>query len=508
MKRFVRPEALLFLALWLVLLAGGRERFFRDPGTFWHTVVGGQILTDRGFFDTDEFTFTFAGQTWIPHQWLGEVGMALAHRVAGFDALLLLAATVLAALYAWLGARLMRAGFHWSVASVLVALAVAASAGHFHVRPHLATIVCFAVTLALLTDYGAGRIGVGRLVWLVPLFLFWTNTHGGVLGGLATFALAIGGWFVAWLIKWESPLRSWRDLGLLALVFAGCAATALVNPYGIRLAQTWLDIYDSEVLPQIIKEHSRLDPSEWTGVVVIAFGTLYVVLLAGVLPKRPRVTWLLPLVWLLLACLRVRHAPLFAVAGLIGLADFFPHTRWARALQRKGSDWFIPSAEAPRRAWGDRLAALALPALAVGLALALQVGRVSVPVVGYGWASLNPAVWPVELLDELRAHERDRPGGTRIFNAYTHGGFLIYFAPGYRVFVDDRCELFGDRWLKDFVDAERADPGGALRRWQEQYGTFDLALVEGGSGFDWYLRFAPEWVELKRSDTAALFRRK
>ena len=41
----------------------------------------------------------------------------------------------------------------------------------------------------------------------------------------------------------------------------------------------------------------------------------------------------------------------------------------------------------------------------------------------------------------------DRPPGTRIFCEYAYGGFLIYHAPGYRVFIDDRCELFGDEFL-------------------------------------------------------------
>jgi hypothetical protein len=506
-KRLFGPTTLLFFGLWLVLLAGGRSKFFQDPGTFWHTVVGEQILTTRGFFDTDEFTFTFAGRPWIPHQWLGEVVMALAHRIADFDALLLLAATLLAALYAWLGARLMRAGFHWSIAAVLVAFAVAASSGHFHVRPHLATIVCFAITMAFLTDYGAGRIGAGRLALLIPLFLIWTNTHGGMLGGLVTFGLAIAGWAVAWRLGWESPLWSWKDLGRLALIFLGCAATALVNPYGIRLPETWLTIYDSAILPQIIKEHSAIDLSEWSSILIVLFGVFYMMMLAGIWPEKPRISWLLPLAWLALACLRVRHAPLFAVGGLIALADFFPQTRWAARLVAAKSDLFVQPEKQPSVRWSARLAAVALPALAVLAAVGLQVGRVPAPVVGAGWAAFDPKVWPVELLDELRAHEHDRPeGATRIFNEYTYGGFLIYCTPGYRVFVDDRCELFGDAWLQDFVDAEHMDTAGHIRLWQDRYGRFDLALVATDSGFDNFFRNSIYWSEVKRTQTATLYK--
>src|SRR4051812_33026205 len=51
-RAFFRPATLLFVCLWLVLLVGGRSRFFQDPGTFWHTVVGERIIR-QGFFDKD-----------------------------------------------------------------------------------------------------------------------------------------------------------------------------------------------------------------------------------------------------------------------------------------------------------------------------------------------------------------------------------------------------------------------------------------------------------------------
>ena len=83
MKRL--QPGLIFVGFWALLVLGGRSNFFRDPGTFWHTVVGEKILTE-GFVDRDPFTFTFRGDLWVPYQWLGEVVMALAHRLNGLDA--------------------------------------------------------------------------------------------------------------------------------------------------------------------------------------------------------------------------------------------------------------------------------------------------------------------------------------------------------------------------------------------------------------------------------------
>ena len=78
-----------------------------------HVLARGRRPSDHreGFFDTDPYTFTFTGKPWIPHQWLGECIMAVAHSIGGFDTLLLGTATLLAAVYAGIGVRLLRAAF-------------------------------------------------------------------------------------------------------------------------------------------------------------------------------------------------------------------------------------------------------------------------------------------------------------------------------------------------------------------------------------------------------------
>ena len=514
MKRFFRPETTLFFGLWLVLMVGGQSRFFRDPGTFWHVAVGDRLI-DSGFFDTDSYSFTFAGRPWIPHQWLGESAMAIVNRHAGFDGLLLVAATILAGVYTGLAMRLMRAGLHLSVTAVIVAGAVAASSGHFHVRPHLATIVGMAVLMVYLTDFENGRIPLSRLWWLVPVFWLWANAHGGALGGLATFALAGGAWAVCYFFRHHSPFHSVREMGRLVLIGVACAAVCVVNPYGYRLPLSWVEIYRMASLPNVILEHRPVEIGEWGGLTIVLFGAAYLLLLATVPWRQFRVTWLLPIVWFALAYTRVRHAPLFAVAALVSIADMFPATRLAARLVRLKSDLYSPP-EGEADAHRPRAIGFLLPAVVVGVAAILQVAGLSVPVMGRGWARLDPAVWPVELLPELQAHQYDRPGGTRLFNAYPYGGFLIQKTPGYRVFIDDRCELYGDDFLVHFVAVQAAlesrldDIGGEdFLVWQIEYGRFDFALVETGGGFDRYFDRMPDaWEIVRRTGTATFYRKK
>src|SRR5688572_20572306 len=93
-------SALLFVALWLLLLVGGRAKFFSDPDTFWHTITGERILRSGQVPRADPYSCTFGGRPWVAYEWLGECGMALVHRAAGLDGLLLATVTVLAGLYA------------------------------------------------------------------------------------------------------------------------------------------------------------------------------------------------------------------------------------------------------------------------------------------------------------------------------------------------------------------------------------------------------------------------
>lgn len=495
------PEPVLFLVCWLALLVGGRSRLFRDPGTFWHTRVGQLLLEPPYRIEADPFSCT-AGRLvpadWIPHQWLGECLMALLHRLAGWDGLLLFTATLLAGLYTWVGHRLLRAGFHWVLAAALVGLTAAASSSHFHVRPHLSTIVFFGLTCALLNDFEAGRAPLRRLFWLVPVSLLWTNLHGGLLGALATLGLAVTGWVVYRLLRAPNPLARWGQAGALALLLLCCGLTTLVNPYGWRLPAVWVEIMRQPHLTEIIQEHTPLDPREPSGQTVLALAGVYLVVLAGTLSRWPRVTWLLPLVWLYLACTRIRHAPLFSLAATLAVADIFPHTRWAAALARRGSDLFLPPHHPAAPALGG-FGRLLLPVLVVTSALGLQLAAVPAPVLGRDWARFDPRWWPVGLEETLRRY----PAGTPVFNELNLGGYLIFYAPQLRVFIDDRCELYGSELLVRYDHATTRDPT-EVEQWTDELGL-DVAIVLTGSRTDDHLRRpGSPWTVVRETPAATL----
>jgi hypothetical protein len=506
-KTFWRAETGIFLGIWLVLMVAGRSRLFSDPGPFWHIAVGQRILSSGHLIHTDPFSFTYMGKRWLAHGWLFDCSMAFVNKWGDLDSILLITTTILACLYTWVAYRLIQMGIHWLVAILIMSLAMGASAYHFHPRPHLITIAFLGITFARLCDFEAGRISLKRLFWLIPLYVLWTNIHGGMVGGVATIGMTVMGWSFTKLIGKDTPIQQFQQIIPLSGLVIACALTSLVNPFGTELPRLWYSLLRSPVLPRLMIEHAPLysRPTDMISLTVLLFGFLYLLALAGTFPKWPRITWLIPLVWLYLTFMRIRNGPLFAITAVIALADMFPHIRWIKWLTQHGSELLRVRVSYPARKnrlnWRPAL----IPILLVLVTVILQISSIQVPVIGHGWAKLH-SHFPVELLSELRKYEQDHPDGTPIFNEMLFGGFIICYTPGLRVFIDDRCELYGDKWLLSYAHAIEQDPS-QVARWAREYG-FEIALTELNSAFDKYLESARGWTLVQRSRAATLYRKR
>src|SRR5262245_20356657 len=384
MSRLCRPETVFFLCVWLVLLLAFRERGFYDPGSLWHVKVGEIILT-TGMPETDPFSYTFEGRRWVPQQWGAEVLMAVAHRAGGLDAMLLAFATGVALLFTLIFRRCLQSGMGWPLAALVVGGCLFVGAFHYYVRPHMFTIALMGWTMMCVIDYERSRCTEWRLVGLIPLFVLWTNLHGGVLGGTMTLGLAVAGWGVLFLASGgrkppdlqhqgayapRSPIKDWRTAFLLCAMVLACLLTPFVNPHGLEMIRIWQRIVASKVLPQIVHEHMQLEPTNPLGLAVIGLGAFYLVLLAGTLPKRSHVSWLIPLVWFALSFQGIRQAPLFAITAAVAIADLWPHTFWHRLLVKYG-DGSLARESSPTAVGG--LSWTVLPGLAVVTALSLQL---------------------------------------------------------------------------------------------------------------------------------------
>jgi hypothetical protein len=495
-------RAVVFLGNWLAFLVIFRSQPLYDPGALWHVRVGEWIFA-HGFPHHDPFSWSYADHSWIPQQWAGECAMALLHRFGGYDTLLLALTTMMAGLATWLTERFVRTGLHPILAIGFVSFGMVVAGFHFYLRPHMVTMVLMALVMAWIVDFERKRIGIRRWIWFIPLCAVWTNIHGGVLGGIFTVGLALTGWVTLYI--WRRLLARDTDdlptgMGWLALIVALSAASTLVNPFGLEMHRTWWSIVGSKVLPRMIDEHMPLNPAQTQGQAVLGFGIFYLLMLAGTLPNQLRVSWYIPVIWLALSIQSIRHGPLFCITALVALADLFPETIWYRLIKKYG-DTFIrePNPAPPARAsW-------VIPVLAVALALGLQMARVKVPIIGTGWARFDPKMVPIEMIEPIQEYARSKPDGFPIFNDANFGGFLMYYAPNLRVFMDDRCELYGDEGLLKYSELMNDHPERIELLTQKT--PFDRALVANGSDMDRYLKGAKQWREVARCQRAVLYER-
>jgi hypothetical protein len=148
-----------------------------------------------------------------------------------------------------------------------------------------------------------------------------------------------------------------------------------------------------------------------------------------------------------------------------------------------------------------------LPLLLTILASLLILSKTTFPLIGANWARLEPEAVPVDLTPAVRDYVRSVPPGTRIFNDCNWGGYLIYFAPELKIFMDDRFELCGDDWLRAYADTMDRHPE-RIDAWAAEYG-FRAAVVtiaiDEPTPAEKYLTDSPNWKLVAKGKAAAFF---
>ena len=436
----------------------------------------------------------------MPQQWGAEVLMALAHRAGGLDAMLLGFATGVArSLHADLPP--VRAGGMGPAARGADRRRVPVRRGVPLLRPpaHVHHRASSAWTMMCVVDFERGRCGRWRLAGLIPLYVLWTNLHGGVLGGTMTLGLAVAGWGVLFLARQAASLsrlgetrprdqpsctpparrsQNWRTAFLLVGDRPRLPADAVRQPArdgdDPHLAEdrrvegaaagdqrAHADGPDQAARARRGRARRRSTSCCWL----------------GTLPRLPRVSWLIPLVWFVLelqghpAGAAVRHHRRGRDRRPVAAHDLAPAAREARRRLAR------PRTEARRRGWACSWAAI--PALVV-LARARHFRRTASPRRSSGTAGRGsiPTSFRSISTTRSRTYAASVPPGTHVFNDANLGGYLIYHAPSLKIFMDDRCELYGDDWIEDYSDTLGLPrPNSARSSSAGELYHFDHALI-------------------------------
>jgi len=482
----------------LVLVFAMAARTPLDSDLWWHLRAGEATWQSGKPILVDSFSHTRAGMPWINHSWLSQVGMYLLFRAGGS---LAIGAAVAALATLSMGLVYMQMGVSPILRAFLILLATPIAAPVWSPRPQLASLVLFGVLAYLFYLY---KWQQRDYLWVcIPLFVLWSNLHGGYVLGFLLFVALIAGEMLNHFLGLEGrEIVPWKGIARLGVWLGVAWLVVAINPNGTAMWAIPIRTVSIGALRDFI--------SEWQS------------------PDFHQLTQQ-PFLWLLLATLgtaglsrrRLDGSDLLNVGGFAFLAmlarrNYGPFAMvavpvLARHLSALGLEWRVRHRERlehliPPERWKrlNRPVArrpgwtLALNALFIALLAGAAICKLYWVTTPELVAKYSERFYPAKAVQWIEANQ---PTG-RMFNNYNWGGYLAWELRAYPVFVDGRTDLYDDQFLREYQQAAAGEQG-----WEEtlDYYAVNFVLSEAGSGLDRELGRSAEWAKAYDDEMAVVY---
>jgi hypothetical protein len=502
---------LLFIALLLGFSCGALGRILlRDGGTGWHIRDGQLMLQTHSITRVDPFSATMGGQPWYAWEWLYDLLIAAIHHVLGLNGVVFYTAAIMAATFVLVFHIAMRRGGSLPITFFLLVLSLGASAIHFLARPHVLSWLFTVIWFELLDSgaTGADRKKDRRLFFLPVLMLLWVNLHGGFLLGFALLGVYLVGGEIQYFTGREQreEIRRWlKRLGLVSLL---SLLASFLNPYGYKLH---LHIYQYLSDRFLMNSVTEFQSPDFHGVAQQCFAVLLLVTIAALASARRK-----PGPTQLLVILLAAYSGLFAARDL-PVSSMLLTLIVAPLLSESAAQASENADIAPRlrslflrlHSFGVRMQRLEVNfqghlwliiVFALGLWACMHGGRLG----STQWinAYFDGKHFPVETAEVIAQRDIREP----IFCPDQWGGYLIYrLYPQTKVLVDDRHDLYGDQFFKDYLRVVFVQPG-----WNKVLDErrVNWVLVQKNSSLGTILEQTPGWKLIHEDETAVLFERR
>jgi hypothetical protein len=508
---FVIPPVadVLFVALLLVLSCGALGRLLlRDSDIGWHIRNGEQMLLTHAVTRTDSFSSTMGGHTWYAWEWLYDLLIAAIHHGFGLSGVVFFTAVIIAATFVSTLRFAMRHGGNLVITFVLLILSLGAAAVHFLARPHVLSWLFAVIWFELLDSAASSGRRSRRIFWLAALMVLWVNLHGGFVLGFALLAIYLAGGAIEYFTRREQREKIATWLEQLALVTALSFAASFINPYGYHLH---VHIYRYLSDRFLMNEISEFLSPNFHGAAQQCFGVLLIVgiVTMATTRRRPGASSLLLLLFAAYSGLyATRNLPTSSLLITLVIAPLLSDTVAQAGTNPSVASW-LRSFFSRIDSFGSRMRNLELDfhghlwvvlVLAVGLWVCMHHGRLgSTQLIN---AYFDDKRFPVEASEYIAAHDIREP----IFSLDYWGGYLIYrLYPGTKVVVDDRHDLYGDQFIKDYLKIVLVQP-----TYDKELDKMrlDWVLVPRWSSLANILRLTSGWTTVHEDSTAALFHRR
>jgi hypothetical protein len=420
----------------VILLFALSTLTWTDTDLWGHTRFGLDILRDHQLPSVDPYSFT-QDKPWVNHEWLSELEMGIAYRVAGPTGLALLKGTLtFAALVLMWGAL---RGVDPTARIIIFAAAAASTVPVTRtLRPQAWSLALLAILCRILVEDRQ------RARWWAPVLLaLWANLHGGWIVGLGILTV----WTIGDVVMWRT-----RSPRVPVLILVVSLVSTLVTPYGIEL---WHFLLETVRMGRDITEWRplwRQPPPDWIPWAVTVGVALWLVRR----PLRFRLHVAAVIAMLAYSSFRVmRIAPLFVACAAILLSPWF-------------RDRF-PSKPSGRSSGVSATPARNQSALAWGLFIALVIGATWI-----GSRSLScvrtEGTW---IPDRVAAQVLETAEPGRLVTFFNWGEYALWhFGPRLRVSMDGRREtVYTDSALADHDGIIRGTERGLakLAEWRAEY---------------------------------------
>lgn len=328
----------LLAAVSLVLAANVMLSRYLFADSFYDLYAGRYIL-QHGIPRQNVVTSVAHGTPWVDQQWLAHVLYYLAWTAGGYRLLAALSAALVTSGFAVLALMMLHRGvppsraFTWTLAAFTVCL------GNTGIRAQSFAYPCFALTLWLiLEDDRAPRLRA-RTWLVVPLLVFWANTHGSALLGAGLVVL-----YAAWRAGKAFARRDRRSLPPYLVLATLAAASVVCTPYGVGVFRYYRSLIGNPVLTHNIVEWappSPLYPFSWAffALTLVTVVTVVIVVRRGTRPDF--FLGIVAVVLLALALTAVRNQAWFGLGGSLLAADTLARGGGRPPLPGKAFQWGI-----------------------------------------------------------------------------------------------------------------------------------------------------------------------
>lgn len=501
---------LLFIVLLLGLSCGALGRLLlRDGDTGWHIRNGQQMWQTHAIPRVDSFSATMSGHTWYAWEWLYDLLIAAIHQALGLNGVVFYTAAIIAATFVLTFYLTIRRGGNLPVTLLLLMLALASSAVHFLARPHVVSWL-FAVIWFELLDSSATAPSPQnnlRLFYLPALMLLWVNLHGGFLLGFMLLAVYLVGGVIQYFAHKEQreALATW--LKRLGVVTALSFVASFINPYGYKLhLHVYRYLSDRFLMDRI----SEFRTPDFHGAAQQCFAVLLLVTILALASARrkPQPIQLLVILFAAYSGLyAARNLPVSSLLLTLLVAPLLSQTIAEAGGSTSIASWLRPLFSR-LHSFGSRMQGLELHlrshhwlvlVFVLGLWACAHGGRLgSAQFIN---AYFDDKRFPVQAAQVIADHGIREP----IFCPDLWGGYLIYrLYPQTKVLVDDRHDLYGDQFFKDYLKIVFVQPEWS-KLLDEQH--VDWILVQENSSLGTILKQTPQWTLVHEDATAILFQR-